>query len=213
MVINKTCSIRIILYPGSASGPNKSTKRSATLTNPGQVSVATTPPCLALSSRWDCHQMPYNSTSLCSLGPRCLLALGLSPDIWLGSTSQCNSRAGFPASSPDTHSLFVGLCSGPSWCREAMTGFFPSMVWMSSSEWIACAAAVQPGPSHGMGFNFPSSSSFDPLGFYVGGVLVQPKCLNLLPEKEVQSEPLPVLRVQTADRRHNRFHGAKGHLL
>lgn len=51
------------------------------------------------------------------------------------------------------------------------------------------------------------------LGFYVGGVLVQPKCLNLLPEKEVQSEPLPALRVQTAGCKHKRFHGAKGHLL
>lgn len=72
---------------------------------------------------------------------------------------------------------------------------------------------MQPGPSHGMSFNFPCSSSFHPLGFYVGGVLVQPECLNLLPEKEAQSEPLPVLRVQTADHKHNRFHRAKGHLL
>lgn len=47
----------------------------------------------------------------------------------------------------------------------------------------------------------------------MGGVLFQPKCLNLLPEIEVQPEPLPVLRVRIADRKHNRFCGLKGHLL
>jgi len=29
----------------------------------------------------------------------------------------------------------------------------------------------------------------------------------------VQPEPLPVLRVHLADRKHNGFHGVKGHLL
>lgn len=115
--------------------PKRGTKRPTALTNPGQVSVPTTLPCLALSSKRNCHKMPHNSTSLCSLSPYWFLALGLSPNVWLGSTSQCNCRAEFPVSSPDTHSLFVGLCSGPSWCTEAMTVFFhPWSGWAALSE-------------------------------------------------------------------------------
>jgi len=124
VVHKKTYSVRIILCPDAVPGPNRSSIRPAALTNPGQVLVPTSPPCLPLSSERNSHRTLCNTTSLCSLSPCWFLALGLPPDVCLRLTSPHSCRAEFPALSPDTHSLFLGLNSGLSWCREVMTGFF-----------------------------------------------------------------------------------------
>lgn len=67
------------------------------------------------------HWTLHNHTSFCSLHPHLFLALDLPPSLWLGLTLQHSCGAEFPSL---THSLFLGLHCGLSWCRGVMTAFF-----------------------------------------------------------------------------------------